>query len=348
MIRSRRGWLLGWVPMLLLGGCAATPAAHPAASGSAHGSGRAEAPVPWRALDPTYPSIPSRTVPARPDPAAAESAAPCHGSRLRARSGLGGAGGSSYLWVRLWSGRPCRLEGTPSVTLLDGGRPVDVPVRTLAREAADDYWVYRHPVLVAPGAPATVTLIWATDWCTDPVVTDRVRLDLGPGQGALTVKGFGSSPGCTERVEDLPPAKRHRTPVAVGTFKPQHYRPARVVTSYDGLDAGAQLTSTPRTGKPLTFVVTLTARHDVVLDPCPDYTIGQYLADQGSREDRYALNCAAVPTRDAQGRPYLPAGQPVRFEMRTRLLGDGPGLKFVWTLEVPHEPGAGIPLSGAR
>ncbi|MGN6128826.1 MAG: hypothetical protein ACTHOK_00625, partial [Nocardioidaceae bacterium] len=86
---------------------------------------------------------------------------------------------------------------------------------------------------------------------------------------------------------------------------------------------------------------------DVALVPCPDYTIGQYLGEQ-AREDRYALDCAAVPTRDAQGRPYLPAGQPVRFEMRTRLLADSPGLKFLWTLAVPHEPGAGIPLTAAR
>lgn len=342
------GLLLAGVLPFLLAGCGAAPTGHPAASGSAHASGRADGPVPWRALDPTYPSIPSRTIQARPDPAAAEGATPCRASRLRASSELGGAGGSSYLSVRLSSERPCRLEGTPTVTLLDGDRPVDVPVRALAHDAADDYWVYRHPVLVAPGSPATVTLIWGTDWCTDPVATDRVRLALGGGRGAVTVRGFKGSPGCTERVEDLPPTKRHRTPVEVGTFKPLRYRPARVVTPYDGLDARAQVTSTPRPGRPFSFVVTLTARRDVVLDPCPDYTIGQYLADQDSREDRYALNCAAVPTRDARGRPYLPAGQPVRFEMRTRLLADSPGLKFVWALEVPHQPGAGIPFSGAR
>lgn len=343
--QPRPGPAAAWLAAaaVLLAGCGTSTAPAPDAARAASDAG----PVPWGALESTYPSIPSRTVPARPDPALAESAPPCRAALLRASSEVGGAGGSWYLSVHLRSPRPCRLEGTPAVTLLDGDRPVGVPVRSLARRGADDMWVYRHPVLVAPRAPALLTLVWATDWCTDPVATDRVRLDLGAGRGALTAQGFNGSPGCTERVEDLTSAQRHRTPVEVGTFRPQRYRAARVVTAYDGLQADARLTSTPRTGRPLAFTVTLTARHDVPLDPCPDYTIGQYLGEQ-AREERYALSCAAVPARDARGRPYLPAGQPVAFAMRTRLLADAPGLKFVWTLQVPQAPATAVLLSAAR
>jgi Domain of unknown function (DUF4232) len=147
--------------------------------------------VPWTALPPTYPTIPRHTVPAVPDPAPARAAPRCRARDLRASSELGGAGGSWYLSVHLRSagGDACRVQGLPDVTLLQGGRPVGVRVVPLV----DSYWSYPDPVLVAPGRSAVVSLVWATDWCTRPLRTDRVRLGLGRG-GQVTVRGFGHTP----------------------------------------------------------------------------------------------------------------------------------------------------------
>ena len=80
------------------------------------------------------------------------------------------------------------------------------------------------------------------------------------------------------------------------------------------------------------------------LDPCPDYT----MLKQGSWDDvsvaRFALNCEAVPYRDADGVPYLPEGVPVRFEMRLTLLGpDIENPKATWRLEAKDGPVLQIP-----
>jgi hypothetical protein len=259
---------------VLLAGCGG--GARPATSAAGSPSPAAPAAVPWAALDPAYPTIPSHTVPARADPAAARTATPCRASDLRLTTRIDGAGGTAYLGVEV---RPagehrCRLEGRPRVTVLDRGRPVDIPV--VPTQGDDLTFNYPDPVLVAPGRTATLSLAWASDWCTTPLRTDEVRLDLPDGGGSVTVPGFPGTPGCTMRVEDLTPAQRHTTPLRVSTFAPQRFRGARVVSAYAGLRAHARRTSAPRPDHRLEFTVTLTARRDLVLDPCPDFTIEQY------------------------------------------------------------------------
>ena len=104
----------------------------------------------------------------------------------------------------------------------------------------------------------------------------------------------------------------------------------RHTSPYDDVTAAGDLDLTARADQPLNFAVTLTSKHDLPLDPCPDYTI---LTSAG--ESSYALDCAAVPHRDARGRPYLPAGVPVTFAMRA-----DPGRestpKFLWQLTTPR------------
>jgi hypothetical protein len=64
----------------------------------------------------------------------------------------------------------------------------------------------------------------------------------------------------------------------------------------------------------------------------PDYRIGAVPGDGG----RYALNCAAVHYRDDEGRPYLPAHRPVRFEMRFEPVEST--AKFYWNIVAPGSP----------
>jgi hypothetical protein len=191
-----------------------------------------------------------------------------------------------------------------------------------------------------------VTLTWGKEWCTAPLRVDKVRLVLPGGAGGFTLRGFRGTPSCTVPLEEVPPSDRHGSPVVVGSFAPQRWRTARVVSPYAGVDAVLRRTARARPGHPLDFQVVLTARRDVVLDPCPDFTIEQYRGDGPGRssEDRYALNCAAVPTRDARGRPYLLAGKPVRFAMHVDLLA-ADAVKFLWTLDVPEHVGVGRALS---
>ncbi len=339
---AAEGWGPALVAMLLAGCLLLVGCAETAAPGTSSRSAPQAAVVPWAPLDPAYPTIPSRTIPARPDPAAARAAPPCRASDLRASSWLGAGLGTAYLrvTVRLVGSSPCRLQGHPAVVLLEGTRPVDVPTEPSTGD--DRTFNYPDPVLVAPGAPAVLTLSWSSLWCTAPVSTDLVRVTLPHGRGSFTVHGFGRSPACND------PGSGRRSPVGVSGFAPVHSRPPRVVSRYDGVDVEARRTSKPRTGQPFDFTVTLTARRDVALDPCPDYTIAQYLGGQRSREDRYALDCADVPTKDAEGRPYLPAGRPVTFAMRARLLNETARMKFVWQLETPGDgAGAGLVVSGA-
>lgn len=304
----------------------------------AHRPGTVQA-VPWAPLDPTYPQIPEHRTPPRPDPALAADAPACRASDLRAggrKEGVGGGTVVRYVVFRLAGDRPCRLDGEPDVVMLDHGQRVDVPVQGSRR--GDLTFHYPWPVLVEAGSPAVLDMTWASLWCTDPVKTDQIRITLPEQGGSFTVSGFGESPYCSGEPGSGP------TPVVVSPFAPQRFRAGRTVSPYAGVKARLGLPADAEQGRSMSFTVTLTARHDVDLVPCPDFSIDQYAAGGSAREDRYALNCRAVRYRDAAGRPYLPARTPVTFRMRTTPLGVGASVKFVWQLEVPEGVAVGAVL----
>jgi hypothetical protein len=121
--------------------------------------------------------------------------------------------------------------------------------------------------------------------------------------------------------------------IGVSRFVPLHFHPARRVSAYNSVRLQARQQLIARGGRPIDFVVTLTARHDLELDPCPDYQLG---ASPGS-DQKYALNCAAVPWLDARGEPYLPAGRPVRFAMHIGGI-DSRVAKLWWGIVAPGAP----------
>ena len=82
------------------------------------------------------------------------------------------------------------------------------------------------------------------------------------------------------------------------------------------------------------------------LDRCPDYSIVERWSWDDFSVARFALNCAAVPHRDAGGAPYLPEGVPVPFEMRASTPGpDGGPEATTWELEARGGPSLPIPLT---
>jgi hypothetical protein len=290
--------------------------------------------VPWAPLAATHPRIPTVTIPAVPDPSEAAEAPECRASQLRAEPEFDGAGGTTYLNVRLVlaAGQPCRLQGFPDLQPMDDGHPAEIPIRQL-----DDDSIYRDPVLVADGQPAMLSIGWA-NWCSAPVDNDTIRANLPGEAGALTFAGFGSSPFCNGTPGSGP------SPIYLAPLQPEDLRPAETRSIYGSLEVAGDLDLTSSPGEQVRFIITITSRRDLVLDPCPDYTIAQY-GDGVSQEQRFALNCAAVPYQDPEGRPYLPADAPVRFAMTTTAaLQDAS--KFNWELDVPeHTIGVGGQLT---
>jgi hypothetical protein len=280
--------------------------------------------VAWQPLPATRPSIPTTTVPASPDPSAAESAPPCRTADLHTGSDVGGAMGTTYFTIRfVSSGRPCALSGVPRVDAYTvDGRVLPGEIQ----EAPDGYG--RHPVLVTASAAAVVQVTWPSA-CFGATRSGRIEVTLPGDTTPLTFDGLELSSRCAP---DGPPTPL--THVGVTPIQPARSRPAVVETAYDAIAVGpplGRITAAP--GAEVDFTVTLTAPHDIPLDPCPDYTIGQY--DVG-RVASWALNCAQVPYRLPDGTPYLPAGKPVRFAMRTTAPQQTID-KFLWMLDLPPD-----------
>jgi hypothetical protein len=287
--------------------------------------------VPWRALPETNPSITTTITSPSPDPGPASALPPCGSADLRVSSRSGVALGTRTIGVEFRStGRPCQLDGFPVVTPLDAfGRTVAVPVEYETPE-------YGNPVAVAGSAFAVITLAWTSSWCAEEVDVAFLRLALTDNRGTVGVDGFGRSL-CYGG-----PGSGTTAPIRVTEFRPEHFTPGTMGTPFDTVSVEAVLPATAKSAEVMRFRVILTARRDVVLDPCPDYSITIGHAGN-STSAAYGLNCADVPHRDAAGRPYLPAGTPVRFVMEaTAPPAGGRAEKVTWQLQDTGAVGGGM------
>lgn len=141
--------------------------------------------------------------------------------------------------------------------------------------------------------------------------------------------------------EQATPTDPLATPVPWNALDPTRPRfNADAGDRYAAIDIAGNLNLTARPGQgTVLFTVTLTSPKDLPLDPCPDFTITERFSYDDEVNAPYGLNCAAVPFRDEDGVPYLPAGTPVAFAMElTTPDVDVPTL--TWSLEVPGSPGA--------
>ncbi|HET6212084.1 MAG TPA: hypothetical protein VFE14_04325, partial [Micromonosporaceae bacterium] len=285
--------------------------------------------VPFAALAPGGVPMPEVTIPASPDPALARALPPCRADRVTVELESGASSGIRYLAVRVYgpARAPCRLGGRPTVVPLGKNRRLPIPVE--ADRGSDRYG---GAVAVTSDHPALLFLNWSSDWCAAPVDNDRLDITLPDGGGTLHTGGFGAS-------ECSGTAGSGRTPpIVVPAFTPEEFNPAHTGTAFHDVEVSVAPPYSAPAGGRLATTVTLTAPAGpgVPLAPCPDYRVGLYLSGDASNAfSTYALNCAAVPYRDAAGQPYLPAGVPVTFAIEVPVPatpGDG---KLTWQLVVP-------------
>ncbi|GAB4003078.1 hypothetical protein [Nocardioides ultimimeridianus] len=278
--------------------------------------------VPWADLPATHPRMPVRVV-GGVSPAQLAAAPVCGAGDLRPGAVQhDGAMGTEYLDVALHLSaghQPCRIDARyPDVVLTTSGGGT-VPV---GRSPVGLSGNRPRSVLVTPAAPAEVVVAWsATHDCRN---VDNTGAQWRLGTVAFQTTGFGRT-SCNPGEG---PQQPYALPVTPGYS-------AHRVSPYDGLDVSGHLVLTAQPGRAVDFTVTLTSRHDLSLDPCPDYRIAAYTGVKGADVvTDHALNCAAVPYRTPSGTPYLPAGVPVTFAMRMQAPRvDAP--KLVWELIAP-------------
>jgi len=278
-------------------------------------------PVPWADLPPTHPRIASTRVPPRPDPAIAAAARSCRSDDLVLKAlGNGAAAGTTIKNLRfsLASGHsPCAVSGRPTLV----GHTVEGTL--LPGHASRFTSTYRQPVLLTPTARAFAQLVWPSV-CFAP--SGQASADVTYAGHTWVVPMGPLSHSCNYGPE------RPLRSVGVTAFTPPAPVPARRVTAYDRVRTRWPGDITAHIDRPVTFEITLTSPTDLPLDPCPDYRIGSAPGDGGT----FGLNCAAVPYRDDRGRPYLPAGRPVTFEMRLDAVEALQ--KYSWSIVAPGSP----------
>jgi len=256
---------------------------------------------------------------------------------------MGAAMGTRIITVTLTSWVQCQLAGYPLVDALDpSGRTLAVP--TFQNTGVDNY---NGPTAVSDSTPAVLTLEWSYQWCAAPINVAKLRITLPANSGSFTVTGFGPS-ACVSS-----PDPSYREPIAIGPIQPRDYQPAHTVTEFNEVAVSLAVPrATVSPGDTLRFTVSLhaPALHDVPLNPCPDYTI--WLKGYSEAMVSYALNCGAVPHRDAASNPLLPAGSVVFFAMQVTLpRADGPSsgttLFLGWHLNTEEQTGGSALLSVA-
>jgi hypothetical protein len=246
-------------------------------------------------------------------------------------TGHDGASGTSFTYyrLRLVSGPACQLRGWPRVTALHDGAAL--PVRFVAASGlAGDRW--RGGVLVDRGHPADLTAWWSDwSWCAPPVTVTGLRLTL-PGGSVLGAPGVGRVSGCDDPSDD-PSA---RATIDIGRFLPANLRSAHRVSTWHAVHVDGNVeTLTATAGSTVDLLVTLRARQDTPLDPCPDYTLTVAPVASAVIEETHRLNCAGVTTVDGDGVPHLPAGVPVTFDIRF-VAPDSSAPKVIWLVRGPQ------------
>jgi len=286
--------------------------------------------VPYAPLPPAGEKIPTTRVAASPAPAPAGTPA-CRAGQLHPRiAGQDGASGTEYFFYRfrLISGHACELRGRPRVTAVT--RPTTGPVRfVVGSSKVGGPW--RGGVLVDRNHVAALT-VWFSDWfwCAPPLTVKALELDLPHGGGTLRAPGVGTLDGCDDPSEN-PSA---RATVDVGRFTPAHLKEAHEVSAWAAVRVNEALGKlTAEAGAKVDLMVTLHARKDTPLAPCPDYTLSMDSAS-GEVDETHQLNCAGVTTVGPDGVPYLPAGVPVTFDIQFTAPGASVP-KLIWMIRQP-------------
>jgi hypothetical protein len=296
--------------------------------------------VPFAQLDATHPKWPAPVVTEVPDRKLTEGRPVCRAEELTAKGSVEGATGTMYDFVTLSAAGPdvkCRLPARVRVGYSGptGGGPVGAEelLRFVdAEPSGPDGRVWPYDVPVDPEHPAMLTMSWTSMWCVEPIDIDTLTLGWGSGNDAegLVVPGFGNSPACNGD-----PGSDEAAPIRVFGLAPVDFRIEGVPRPIDDLQVRQVSFSQESEYGPGTAIVDLVSEQDAPLSPCPDARLSIRNSRDDVTEMDYALNCGAVPWKQTDGTPYLPAGRHVRFEVPIPEWGDLALPTYRWTLMSP-------------
>lgn len=167
------------------------------------------------------PAVHQSTPPVPPSPSATAGSAgsACTAGQLRATGSMEGAAGSREGGMTLsnFSDRTCTLEGTPTITLLDGNlNPITSGVTFTSSPAGWQANGLQQPpgwpvVTLGPGDAAAVRLRWS-NWCPDGRAAPLWQASI-PGSGTVDVNGL-------DAVSPPPCNGPGQSTVEVGPFEP--------------------------------------------------------------------------------------------------------------------------------
>ncbi len=292
--------------------------------------------VPWKQLDPTHPKWPAPAARYTPDPALAEGKPWCTTEDLTFERSLEGAGGTMYEFVTIQPAGTisCRLPAQPSVEVTGpDGQALPVPVEVERLDVSGpDGRTWPFDVLV--DATHTASLVFSLPSMACDVATPDAHFRVTWGTrdslaGGITVPGFGKRPSCQGQGDELP-----GEPVRVYRLAPTDFEVREERHPVADLSVRQVSFSQESEYGPGTAIVALTAKVDTPLTPCPDAQLSMRHSFDDVTQIPYALNCAAVPSRLADGTPYIPAGTALRFEVAVPQWGEVRPT-YSWTLSGP-------------
>jgi Protein of unknown function (DUF4232) len=338
---------LGW-SVVLIAGCVAPaqapttgpagakPSGSPSPTLTTAPSEAVAAMVPWSSATPPAP-------PATPPATLAPDAPICRANELAGGAGWGGATGSLLGGLLVWnaSASPCRLDGVPSIAILDAtGRALKVKEATAPGSPAGPIVLgplQPAPVLnqEAPAGLASDTFQWF-NWCAPaPVGPLRLAVTL-PAGGVLTVpvKSNGSTGGPTSPRCDEAAAPSTMTVSAFeATPGPSPSEPPAVPA--ESLRLALEVPDEATTGTALKYVVALTnpTAGAISLTPCPAYR-ESLVTPSGQFSVDYLLDCTEAPS--------IGPGQTVRFAIELQVPRAQPPTDqaaLIWELDPYYSEG---------
>lgn len=226
------------------------------------------------------------------------------------------------------SKQKCSLQGEVPTRLFAGGRTA--PVR--ATHAINDEGRQRVTV-VAPGEVATLRLDWSAPYCGPSLTDQELHIELPHDGGTLRSPiTEPSQPACTS-------SETHPNLTSVLSASAFDVLPTPTPTpsdpTYDPVIVTVEPPAVPPVaGQELRYAVTLAnpTGADIALKPCPGYIEGRFSTGSATVEP---VNERSLRRLNCRTRSVIPAGDSLRFEMRTdvpRRLSTGRKLMITWRL----------------
>lgn len=220
----------------------------------------------------------------------------------------------------------CVLSGEVPTALRNGGALVPI----LTTHGINDEARARKTA-VAPGEAAVLRLDWSAPYCGPQLAEQVLEIQLPQNGGTLpAVVQTPSQPACTSS-ETHPELRSVLASSGFDVFPV----PTTLGSAVDPIVVAVEPpTSSVTAGTSMRYAVTLTnpSGADIALDPCPGYIEERFSLGNAAEK---ALNEGTIYRLNCRTRAVIPAGQSLRFEMRTEVpawLTSGRALIISWRL----------------